>query len=70
MEIKCLVTTINQETGIRNANQEPWKTLQTYRRKPDLYGVNAQFGIYLATNENGIIRVGDRVRILREDKNF
>ncbi|CAF1330609.1 unnamed protein product [Rotaria sp. Silwood1] len=68
--LRCLVTTINQETGIRNANQEPWKTLQTYRRKPDLYGVNAQFGIYLATNENGIIRVGDRVRILREDKNF
>jgi uncharacterized protein YcbX len=35
-----------------------------------LYGVKAQFGIYLAPSENGIIRVGDRIRVLREDKNF
>jgi len=44
--------------------------LYRYRRKPELYGVKAQFGIYLAPSENGIIRVGDRIRILREDKNF
>jgi uncharacterized protein YcbX len=44
--------------------------LYRYRRKPELYGVKAQFGIYLASSENGIIRVGDRIRILREDKNF
>ncbi|CAF4652014.1 unnamed protein product, partial [Rotaria sp. Silwood1] len=61
---------VTQETGIRDPNQEPWKTLQTFRRKPDLYGIKAQFGTYLATMENGIIRVGDRVRVLREDKNF
>lgn len=41
-----------------------------YRRKPNLYGNKAQFGIYLAQGEDGIIRVGDRVRVLREDKNF
>jgi hypothetical protein len=41
-----------------------------YRRKPKLYGKEAQFGIYLACSENGIIRVGDPIRILREDKNF
>ncbi len=44
--------------------------LNRYRRKPELYGVQAQFGIYLAPSENGIIRVGDLIRILREDKNF
>ncbi|CAF3606508.1 unnamed protein product [Rotaria sp. Silwood1] len=66
----CLLPTVTQETGIRDPNQEPWKTLQTFRRKPDLYGIKAQFGTYLATMENGIIRVGDRVRVLREDKNF
>ncbi|CAF3858617.1 unnamed protein product [Rotaria sp. Silwood1] len=27
--LRCLLTTINQETGIRDPNQEPWKTLQT-----------------------------------------
>ncbi len=41
-----------------------------YRRKPSLYGIKGQFGTYLAPDENGIIRVGDRIRILREDKNF
>jgi uncharacterized protein YcbX len=44
--------------------------LYRYRRKPAVYGVKAQFGIYLATSEHGIIRVGDRIQILREDKNF
>jgi uncharacterized protein YcbX len=44
--------------------------LSSYRRKPELYGDKAQFGTYLATKEHGIIRVGDRVRVLREDKNF
>jgi len=68
--LRCLLPTINQETGIRDATQEPWKTLQTYRRKPNLYDVKAQFGIYLALSEDGIIRVGDRIRVLREDKNF
>jgi uncharacterized protein YcbX len=41
-----------------------------YRRKPDLYGIKAQFGVYLAPNEHGIIRVGDHIHILRENKNF
>jgi len=35
-----------------------------------VYGIKAQFGIYLAPSENGIIRVGDRIHVLREDKNF
>ncbi|UJR22436.1 hypothetical protein I4U23_025496 [Adineta vaga] len=68
--LRCLLPTVNQETGIRDSKQEPWKTLQTYRRKPSLYGNKAQFGIYLAPSEHGIIRVGDRIQILRDDKNF
>ncbi len=44
--------------------------LNRYRRKPEVYGIKAQFGIYLAPSENGIIRVGDRIHVLREDKNF
>jgi uncharacterized protein YcbX len=27
---RCLNTTIDQQTGIRDTTQEPWKTLQTY----------------------------------------
>ena len=41
-----------------------------YRRKPNLYGTKAQFGTYLAIAEHGLIRVGDHIRILREDKSF
>jgi uncharacterized protein YcbX len=41
-----------------------------YRRKPAVYGIKAQFGIYLAASEHGIIRVGDRIQVLSEDKNF
>jgi len=68
--LRCLLPTVNQDTGVQDPKEEPWKILQTYRRKPDLYGIKAQFGIYLATKENGIIRVGDPVRVLQEDKNF
>ncbi|CAF1319945.1 unnamed protein product [Rotaria sordida] len=68
--LRCLLPNVRQEIGVRDEKQEPWKTLQTYRRKPELYGIKAQFGTYLATSENGIIRVGDRIRVLREDKNF
>ncbi|CAF4589980.1 unnamed protein product, partial [Rotaria socialis] len=25
----CLLPNVNQETGIRDSQQEPWKTLQT-----------------------------------------
>jgi len=28
-DCRCLLPTVDQETGIRDANQEPWKTLQT-----------------------------------------
>ncbi|CAF1176400.1 unnamed protein product [Adineta steineri] len=68
--LRCLLPTVNQETGVRDPKQEPWKTLQTYRRKPELYGIKAQFGTYLSSIEHGVIRVGDRVHVLREDKDF
>ena len=42
----------------------------SYRRKPELYATKAQFGIYLLSKDDGIIRVGDRVHVLTEDKNF
>ncbi|CAF4832059.1 unnamed protein product, partial [Rotaria socialis] len=27
--LRCLLPNVNQETGIRDSQQEPWKTLQT-----------------------------------------
>lgn len=68
--LRCLLPTINQKTGINDPEKEPWKTLQTYRRKADLYGIKAQFGVYLSGDDHGIIRVGDELTVLKEDKNF
>jgi len=44
--------------------------LYRYRRKPELYGIKAQFGAYFANVDYGFIRVGDRIQVLSEDKNF
>ena len=41
-----------------------------YRRKPSLYGIKGLFGTYLAADQHGIIRVGDPIHVLKEDKNF
>ncbi|CAF1647920.1 unnamed protein product [Didymodactylos carnosus] len=67
---RCLLPTVDQETGIRDPDQQPWKTLKTYRLKPELYSVFSHFGIRLASDTNGIIRVGDEIEILKENKNF
>ena len=58
---------MDQETGVKDPNQEPWKTLRryssvfflcthlfeySYRRKPDTFGVDALFGINLAPTDD------------------
>ncbi|CAF1207146.1 unnamed protein product [Didymodactylos carnosus] len=65
--LRCLLPTVNPENGIRDPSTEPWKT---YRLKKELYGVQCQFGTYLGVEEDGILHVGDEIKILREDKNF
>lgn len=47
----------------------------SYRRKPDTFGVDALFGINLAptddkSNFSGTIRVGDRIRVTKDEPNF
>lgn len=81
---------MDQETGIKDPNQEPWKTLRryssvfslvlylfgnSYRRKPDTFGVDALFGINLAPTDDknkilGIIRVGEQIRVIKDDPHF
>jgi len=52
---RCIVTTINQQTGIAAA--EPLKTLATYR----LSGNKVIFGMNIIPDEKGTISVGDFV---------
>ncbi len=56
---RCVVTTTNQDTG--DAGKEPLKTLALYRRidKKVLFGQN------VLCHGDGIIRVGDEVKIVK-----
>ena len=58
---RCLFTTIDSDTGSKDPQQEPLRTLGTYRRR-------AQGGVYFGQNliprSGGVIRVGDRVEVL------
>ncbi|CAF1463814.1 unnamed protein product [Adineta steineri] len=73
--IRCLLPTIDPQTGIKDPDLEPWKTLRSYRLKPDTYRDKALFGIDLAPtdtikNVSGIIRVGDSIRIIKDEPDF
>ena len=58
---RCVFTTIDPDTGIKDPDQQPLRTLSGYRRRP-------QGGVYLGQNliprGGGVIRVGDRLEIL------
>ena len=64
---RCIMTTIDQETTVKS--KEPLKTLAAYRRK----GNKILFGQNLAFNNNGIINVGDELKVISvhtEDRFF
>ncbi|CAF1253716.1 unnamed protein product [Adineta ricciae] len=72
---RCLLPTVDPKTGIKDPDQEPWNTLRSYRLKPDIYRDKALFGIDLAptdekNNISGIVRVGDAIRILKDEPHF
>lgn len=58
---RCTVTTVNQETGIRSADNEPIRTLAGFRRVADGRII---FGQNLVPEHRGTVRVGDVVRAL------
>ncbi|XP_044749819.1 uncharacterized protein LOC123310418 [Coccinella septempunctata] len=59
---RCVFTTVDQETGVRNSDREPLKTLSQYRmsKSPE----NAPImGIHMEVKKTGIIRYGDPVYV-------
>ena len=60
---RCVVTTIDQDTGEKSGDGEPLKTLATFRR--DSGGV--YFGQNLVPRGAGTIAIGDEVEVLRMD---
>ena len=58
---RCIFTTIDPLTKVKDANKEPLKTLSTYR-KMERGGVN--FGVHLVPRKLGIVKRGDAVEQL------
>lgn len=66
---RCIFTTIDPETGTKNANVEPLKTLKSYRQITDpqirpAVGDSPVMGIHLALRgPGGVIRLGDPIYV-------
>ncbi|XP_013404530.1 mitochondrial amidoxime reducing component 2 [Lingula anatina] len=58
---RCIVVTVDPDTGIRDPDTEPLKTMRRYRQHPE-YRDNPILGINLAIDKfGGTIKVGDPV---------
>lgn len=54
---RCILTTTDQQTGLRHSGGEPLKTLASYRSQ----GNKVLFGMNLIVLGDGIVRVGDEL---------
>jgi hypothetical protein len=57
---RCIMTTVDPDTGVKDPGGEPLNTLRSYRR----VGSGVLFGQNLLPRKFGAVRVGDRVRII------
>jgi uncharacterized protein YcbX len=57
---RCILTTVDPQTGLRSADREPLATLQKYRAQEE----GAMFGQNLVNDGNGQLEVGMPVTIL------
>ncbi|WP_460134932.1 MOSC domain-containing protein [Pseudomonas sp. S1_E04] len=57
---RCILTTLDPQTGERSADREPFATLEAYRKTPE----GAMFGQNLVNNGAGRLEVGMPVTVL------
>ncbi|CAL1529446.1 unnamed protein product [Lymnaea stagnalis] len=62
---RCLLTTVDQSTGVKDSKEEPLSTLKTYRLK-EPYGQKPCFGINFTLDKPGKIKVGDPIYALSQ----
>lgn len=62
---RCLMTTINPETGVKSADQEPLTTLRTYRILPGYK--KPCVAVALGVKQKGLVEVGQQVFATREN---
>lgn len=65
---RCYITTLDPETAVPDADNEPLRTLKQYRqlsdaRQIEVEGLCPVFGIYIGLQQGGIIEVGDPVYV-------
>ncbi|XP_035696327.1 mitochondrial amidoxime reducing component 2-like [Branchiostoma floridae] len=65
---RCLMTTIDPETGMKNGTLEPLKTLRSYRLTEDekykaVFGHGPLFGLTCGVEQEGAIHIGDTVYV-------
>ncbi|MBE9047442.1 MOSC domain-containing protein [Pleurocapsales cyanobacterium LEGE 10410] len=58
---RCIITTIDQKQGEKDRLKEPLNTLETFRQLSEL---GVMFGVNLIPQNEGIIRVGDRLQVI------
>lgn len=58
---RCIITTIDRELGQKDPLKEPLNTLETFRQ---LSEKGVMFGVNMIPLNEGIIRQGDRLRVL------
>uniref|UniRef100_A0A336KLV4 CSON012456 protein n=1 Tax=Culicoides sonorensis TaxID=179676 RepID=A0A336KLV4_CULSO len=59
---RCIFTTVDPETGVKDPLGEPLKTLKSYRLFPGL-GSSPVMGLHLGVIQSGNVKVGDAVYI-------
>lgn len=62
---RCLLTTVNPDTGERDPNSEPLETLKSFRCFAP-FGTSPLFGIHATVDNAGVVKVGDPVYALRK----
>ena len=58
---RCIITTIDQVQGEKNRLKEPLNTLETFRQ---LSEQGVMFGVNMIPQNEGIIRLGDRLHVI------
>ncbi|XP_005104806.1 mitochondrial amidoxime-reducing component 1 [Aplysia californica] len=57
---RCIFVTVDQSKGVKDKNEEPLKTLKTYRLR-DPYGPKPCFGVNFTMDKCGHVKVGDPI---------
>ena len=58
---RCIITTIDQNQGVKNSRKEPLNTLGTFRQ---LSEQGVMFGVNMIPQNEGTIKTGDRLQVI------